>query len=47
MSNELSTTQKLETMMRELVSINMDTAKCDNFIHNKCYLIEVKGLEKA
>lgn len=21
--------------------------ECDNFIHNKCYLIEVKGLEKA
>lgn len=27
MSNELSTTQKLETMMRDLININMDTAK--------------------
>ena len=27
MNNELSTTQKLETMMRDLISINMDTVK--------------------
>lgn len=27
MSNEISTTQKLEAMMRDLITINMDTAK--------------------